>query len=103
MSDTTGTEPLHGLMATALRGVQGKDVVKRSLQAIRAHLGMDVAYVSEFVGDRTVFRQVDAPGLEAIIKVGDSHSLDDVYCRHILEGRLPQLIADTSAVPAAMA
>jgi EAL domain-containing protein (putative c-di-GMP-specific phosphodiesterase class I) len=78
-------------------------MVKRSLQAIRAHLGMEVAYVSEFVGDRSVFREVDAPGLEAMIKAGDSQSLDDVYCRHILEGRLPQLMADTSAEPLAMA
>ena len=59
------------------------------MQAIRVHLGMEVAYVSEFVGARTVFREVDAPGLEHVIKVGDSLSLDDVYCRHILEGRLP--------------
>ena len=79
------------------------DTVKRALQAVRSHLGMEVAYVSEFVDDRSVFREVDAPGLEALIKVGDSYSLDDVYCRHILEGRLPQLIADTSAEPFAMA
>ena len=78
-------------------------ILKRSLQAIRAHLGMEVAYVSEFVGARTVFREVDAPGLEHVIKVGDSLSLDDVYCRHILEGRLPHLIADTSKEQVAMA
>ena len=33
----------------------------------------------------------------------DSHSLDDVYCRHILEGRLPELIPDTSLEPLAKA
>ncbi|MDP3689775.1 MAG: hypothetical protein Q8R73_02005, partial [Bradyrhizobium sp.] len=63
--------------------------LKRTLEAVRQHLGMQVAYVSEFTGDLTVFREVDAPGLEALIKVGDSRSLEDVYCRHILEGRLP--------------
>jgi EAL domain-containing protein (putative c-di-GMP-specific phosphodiesterase class I) len=62
---------------------------------------MEVAYVSEFVDNRTVFRQVDAPGLEHLIKVGDSHSLDDVYCQHILAGRLPNLMPDTSAIPLA--
>lgn len=72
------------------------ETIKCALQAIRKHLGMEVAYVSEFVNDRSVFREVDAPGLEDLIKVGDSHSLDDVYCRHILEGRLPELIADTA-------
>lgn len=58
---------------------------------------MDVAYLSEFVGEDTVFREVDAPGLEAMIKVGDTLPLEQVYCRHILAGRLPELIPDTSA------
>lgn len=67
-----------------------------ALAAVRKHLGMEVAYISEFVGDRSVFRSVDAPGLEAMIKAGDSFSLDDIYCRHILAGRLPELMADTA-------
>jgi EAL domain-containing protein (putative c-di-GMP-specific phosphodiesterase class I) len=77
--------------------------LKRTLQAIRIHLGMQVAYVSEFTNGRTVLREVDAPGPEARIKVGDSHRLDDVYCGHVLAGRLPELIPDTSLVPFAMA
>ncbi len=44
-------------------------------------MGMEVAYVSEFVRNDSVFRVVDAPGLEALIKPGDSRSLDDVYNR----------------------
>ncbi len=63
---------------------------------------MDVAYVSEFVGDRSVFRTVDAPGLADLAKPGDSHSLDDVYCGHILAGRLPELMPDTAAEPLAV-
>jgi EAL domain-containing protein (putative c-di-GMP-specific phosphodiesterase class I) len=93
---------LSRLMTAA--GTEGNGgIVKRALHAIRAHLGMEVAYVSEFVGDRTVFRSVDAPGLETLIKPGDSHSLDDVYCRHILAGRLPEIIPDTAAEPLAAA
>jgi len=69
----------------------------RSLEAVRLHLGMDVGYLSEFVGDQTIFREVDAPGLEALIKVGDALPLEQVYCRHILAGRLPELIPDTAA------
>ncbi len=96
-----GDHPLYGLLTSTGRNDVSSGMVKRSLQAIRVHLGMEVAYFSQFVGDRTVFREVDAPGLEHIIKVGDSMSLDDVYCRHILEGRLPQLIADTATQPVA--
>ncbi|WP_340692808.1 EAL domain-containing protein [Hyphomonas sp.] len=79
------------------------DLLQSALTAVRKHLGMDVAYLSEFVDGRSVFRRVDAPGLEALAKVGDSHSLDDVYCQHILEGRLPELIPDTAAEPFAAA
>lgn len=75
-----------------------RSIVQRVLQSVRQHLDMEVAYVSEFVGNNSVFRSVDAPGLEALIKPGDSRSLDDVYCRHILEGRLPELIPDTSEI-----
>lgn len=78
---------------------QESGAVKRALEVIRSHLGMNVAYVSEFVDGRSVFREVDAPGLEEMVKVGNSHSLDDVYCRHILEGRLPEIIPDTLANP----
>lgn len=92
------------LRADAMLGtVPGGTTVQRALQAVRQHLGMSVAYVSRFEGDRAVFREVDAPGLEAMIKPGDSQSLDDVYCRHILAGRLPELIPDTAAEPFAMA
>ncbi len=73
--------------------------VKRALQVIRSHLGMDVAYVSVFVGNTSVFHEVDAPGFEALIKPGNSMSLDDIYCRYVLEGRLPQLMPDTSVEP----
>ena len=97
-------ESLIDLVAFA-KHVAGEPIgtLKRTLRAIRLHLGMQVAYVSEFVGDHTVFREVDAPGLEAAIKAGDSRSLNDLYCRHILEGRLPELIPDTSKVPFAKA
>lgn len=78
-------------------------VINKTLEIIRTHLGMDVAYVSEFVGDRTVFRNVDAPGLEHLIKPGDSMPLSAVYCPHTLEGKLPQLIPDTSVEPTAVA
>lgn len=77
------------------------DTVGMTLAAIREHLKLDAAYVSEFVGDTAVFRSVDAPGHEHLLKVGDVHSLSDVYCRHIREGRLPELMSDTGEFPLA--
>ena len=75
--------------------------IDRALAAVREHLDMPIAYLSEFVGETTVFRHVSAPGLEAVIKPGDAKSLDEVYCRYILDGRLPNLIPDTAAIPLA--
>ena len=95
-------EPLYDLVAAAKPAGLSGERIRQSLEAIRTHLGMEVAYISEFVGDQAVFREVDAPGLEAMIKVGDAQSLDDIYCRHILAGRLPELIPDTAAEPLAM-
>lgn len=103
MANAETSDALLRLMTAPGDAGAEADPVQRALQVIRSHLGMDVAYVSEFVGDRSLFRAVDAPGFEALIKSGDSMALDDIYCRHILEGRLPQLIPDTSAEPVAMA
>jgi EAL domain-containing protein (putative c-di-GMP-specific phosphodiesterase class I) len=94
---------LREIIAHASDRASPDAVISRALQAVRAHMGLQVAYVSEFVGDDSVFRVVDAPGLEHLAKAGDVHSLDDVYCRHILAGRLPELIPDTAAEPIAMA
>ncbi len=84
------------------RATSSQGTIKQALEAVRTHLGMQVAYVSEFVGSDSVFREVDAPGLEAMIAPGDSRPLDDVYCRHILAGRLPELIPDTADFPLAL-
>lgn len=80
----------------------GRDAIYRGLEAVRTHLGMEVAYVSEFVGDQAVFRAVNAPGFEDQIKVGDENALDDIFCRHILAGRLPELMPDTTKEPFAL-
>ncbi len=90
---------LNDFLAKAENG--SPEAVRLALESIRKHLGMEVAYISEFVDDRSVFREVDAPGLEALIKPGDSQLLDDVYCRHILAGRLPEIMSDTADFPLA--
>ena len=97
-------EDLSRLLADTVHAdAEAPGMVRRSLQVMRRHLGLQVAYVSQFVDGRSVFREVDAPGLEALIKPGDSRSLDDVYCRHILAGRLPELMPDTAREPVARA
>lgn len=87
----------------AVPGDPSPQTLQNAIAAIREHLGMKIAYVSKFEGNHSVFRSVDAPGFEHLIKVDDSVSLDDVYCRHILAGDLPELMADTSKFPLATA
>ena len=74
--------------------------VDRLLDAVRRHLDMDVAFVSEFHGQHRVFRHVATRLDRAPIRPGDSSPLDEGYCMRVVEGRIPQLIPDTAAIPA---
>lgn len=76
-----------------------EDIIVNSLSFVRSHLDMEAAYLSEFIGDDMVLRAVCAPGLEDAIYVGASLPLEQVYCQHIIDGRLPELIPDTLDVP----
>jgi PAS domain S-box-containing protein len=73
------------------------------LRAARSHLGMDVAFVSEFTADRRIFRYVDGSEEELPITVGGSGPLEESYCQRVVDGRLPKLIPDTSKIATAMA
>jgi EAL domain-containing protein (putative c-di-GMP-specific phosphodiesterase class I) len=79
------------------------DSMGRVLHAVRTHLGMDVCFVSEFVAGRRVFRHVDTSAAEGPVQVGASSPLDEGYCQRVVDGRLPELIPDTSSNPVAMA
>lgn len=100
--DSPSGSALADMFATVPHHHGPQTFLQRALAAVRTHLGLQVAYISEFEGDDSVFRVVDAPGLQHLLKPGDRRSLDDVYCRHILAGRLPELIPDTAAEPLAM-
>lgn len=84
-----------GIAGASTSAVGMKPSLPRLLSAIRQHLGMDVAFVSEFVDGRRFFRHVDASGpKQAPINLGGSDPLEDSYCMRVLDGRLPELIPD---------
>ncbi|WP_229884493.1 sensor domain-containing phosphodiesterase [Roseobacter sp. MH60115] len=97
MTDEIPGNPLP--IAARVNPMGGDDTIQMALDFVRTHLNMEVAYLSEFVGDDLVFRAVSAPGFEEMCFVGGSMPLDQVYCRHILAGRLPELIPDTADEP----
>ena len=78
-----------------------RDNLSVALRAIRTHLGMTVAFVSEFTDGQRVFRYVDSATDEAPIRVGQADPLDETYCQRVVDGRLPELIRNASRFPAA--
>lgn len=103
MTGRLGLVSLADLIATPtdeLRGALQK-TLPRLLRALREHLGMDVAFVSEFVDGRRVFRCVDAARAGTGPAIGAGDPLEQTYCQRIVDGRMPELIVDTADDPEA--
>ena len=77
-------------------------ILRDALHTIRQHLGMDVAFISEFLDGRRIFRYVDALSKTPPINEGGSDPLEESYCQSIVDGRLPRLIHDASLIPLAL-
>lgn len=102
MSRNSAAMPIADLIDSPSEPTIGSAAVDKVLHAIRDHLGMDVAFVSEFRKSDRIFHHVDA--LDSTpIHAGDAVPLEVGYCQRVVDGRLPRLIPDTSRVPAAMA
>ncbi|PSR17763.1 diguanylate phosphodiesterase [filamentous cyanobacterium CCP3] len=94
--------PYLFLSASSLGTGSIDEVVIDALCAIRLHLDMEVAFVSEFSDGRRRFRYVDSSLENLPIAVGDSDPLEESYCQRVVDGRLPQLIQDATKIPAAL-
>ena len=71
------------------------------LDAIRGHLGMEIAFASRFVGGRREFTHIRST-VPVPASPGDSEPLQDTLCQRILDGKLPILMPDAQQYPAAM-
>lgn len=76
-----------------------RQVIHASLQAVRNHLGMEVAFVGRFDRGRRIFEFVDGSDVFCPISPGQGDPLEGSYCHLVATGRIPELIPDTSAVP----
>jgi EAL domain-containing protein (putative c-di-GMP-specific phosphodiesterase class I) len=72
----------------------GRAGLLRILHAIRLHLDMDVAFISEIVDGRRWFRHVDAKDPQSPVQVGGSGPKEASYCQRVIDGRLPELMPD---------
>lgn len=94
MKKTLGGALMRLAQQQSLPRVDASEALVRCLHAIRLHLDMEVAFISEFVEGRRYFRYVDAADQDAVIEVGQSDPLEQSYCQRIVDGRLPELLVD---------
>ena len=73
------------------------------LHAVREHLKMEVAFVSEFKEGLRVFRYVDSAWENSPVHAGEGHPLESSYCQRVVDKRLPELIQDAQKNPVAAA
>ena len=65
-----------------------------ALRAVREMLGMEVAYISQSVGDELVVRDLEGDGESFLLAPDRSMPRRESYCQRMLDGRIPNLIPD---------
>jgi hypothetical protein len=75
--------------------------VRQVLSILRERLRMDVAFVSQFMNHRRTFKVVDNGPGKTLVVAGQSDPLEDTWCQHVVDGRVPQLIKDARTCVAA--
>lgn len=78
----------------------GDGFVAELLREARQTMGMSVAFVSRFEGDRRVIEAVDAEGSVPMAE-GDVEPLMATLCHHMVSGVIPESLPDVSADPVA--
>jgi hypothetical protein len=68
--------------------------VPEALRLLREKLQMDVVFVSQFVDQRRQFRVVESAPHKTVVKAGQSDPLEETWCQHVVDGRMPQLVKD---------
>lgn len=72
-------------------------LIKQLLHSFRVRLDMEVAFVSQFISGRRLFRYIDNAKNIDIVQVGASDPLDESYCKKVVDGLLPELIHDAQS------
>ena len=68
-------------------------------QLIKSKLGMDVVFVPDFVDGQRSFKYVDPHPAFVGVEVGASDPLEETWCQHVVEGRLPEFIPRVADFP----
>ena len=100
---TVTDDPVSILLRLEEANVSLSEMLAETLHAVRTHLAMDVAFISEFRGGSRVFRYLDGNFVPLQLAIDACDPLEDSYCQRVLDGRLPELIQDAALLPEALA
>lgn len=95
---TLAQSGLRQFLAPGAPPASTDSAVDAILDAVRQHLGMEIAFAARYVDGRRVFTHLRS-GIPLPVGPGDGDPIEDSYCHHVLHGRLPELIHDASAIP----
>jgi GAF domain-containing protein len=76
---------------------QTPETIERLLSTVREAMEMDVAFVSEFAGNRLVFRALEGDAESFGWREGEDFPLDASYCKRVLDGSIPNVVSDTKS------
>ena len=82
-----------GTFLTGGKAGGARSQVDAILDAVREHLGMEIAFAARFVDGRREYTHMRSP-LPLPVGPGDGDPVENSYCWHVLHGRLPELICD---------
>jgi GAF domain-containing protein len=83
--------------AAALAGAQTEESEQRVLVAAREHLGMDVSYCSHLSSTEQVIQSTHGDAASFGLSAGATFALEESFCQRVVDGRLPNLLADVRA------
>lgn len=72
--------------------------LEQMLSGLREALEMDVVFVSEFAGDRLIFRALEGDGESFGWRKGVEFPLDETYCKRVIDGRISNVVPDARTV-----
>lgn len=103
MTASAAPNPLAAFLARDTNPAADHSAVDRILEAVRAHLGMEIAFAARYLSDGGRFSGRQFTHLSSDLPLpagpGDIEPVEDGYCWHILEGRLPELIQNAQDLP----
>ncbi|MDP9426198.1 MAG: GAF domain-containing protein [Actinomycetota bacterium] len=81
---------------STLANKRSPDLLDKVLSTARQHLGMEVAFVSEYNEGKTVFRSLEGDAESFKFREGVGTPLEASFCRRVIEGRIPSVVADAA-------